>query len=149
GLDSRMVLAAIPAGMRRGMLAVTVGPEHGDDQRIAAQLARRYGLDHRRVTHEGLIGLEPEQSLQLACAAAAARDCTGNPTALAVLDWQERSFEQRPRLTGQNGEFARGFYYAGQRAHAATTERLVDALARWRAFTNDAVDASLFVPGFL
>lgn len=149
GLDSRMVLAAIPRERRPGLRAVTIGPAGSADQRIAARIAALEGLRHEAVTLDAIGALAPAALAALVTSASLTRDCTGNPLALAVLDWQERALDQGPRLTGQNGEFARGFYYAGQRAHPAATGDLVDRLARWRLFVNEAADPALFTPGFL
>ncbi len=63
-----------------------------------------------------------------------------SPLASAPLWLAESRIEQGCRLSGLGGEVARGFYYAGQRARATTSDQLVARLARWRLFTNEAVE---------
>jgi len=46
GLDSRMVLAAIPPDLRRGRIAHTIGYEGTPDVTVARDLADKCGLDH-------------------------------------------------------------------------------------------------------
>jgi asparagine synthetase B (glutamine-hydrolysing) len=45
GMDSRVILAAIPKKYRRQMKALTFGVEGADDTRIAKKVAKRYGID--------------------------------------------------------------------------------------------------------
>ena len=60
--------------------------------------------------------------------------------ALAPLLLVEAHLEQGDRLSGLGGEVARGFYYAGQPQDAQTSPRLVERLAEWRIFANEAVE---------
>lgn len=147
GLDSRMVLAGMPRRARTDRKAVTLGIPGSDDWVIAAEIARSQGLDHRTVDISDLPRLEPKDALELAGAASLRRDYSGNALAFAALDWVEERIGSAPRLSGQNGELARGFYYAGQRDWRSSGDRLVSALARWRILTNDPVDASVFAGG--
>lgn len=149
GLDSRMLLAGIPPRERRGLRAATVGPSGTADHRIAAALSRQCGITHAVVQQDEMLTLEARTIADLAEVAALSRDCSGNPAALAVLTWQEGQLDQGPRLSGQNGEFARGFYYPGQRPHPRVREELVTNLTGWRLFTNEAADADIFAEGFL
>ena len=45
GMDSRVILAAIPEKIRKQMKAVTFGVEGADDCRIAKRVARRFGIE--------------------------------------------------------------------------------------------------------
>jgi asparagine synthase (glutamine-hydrolysing) len=148
GVDSRLVLAALPADLRSGREAVTLGVADSGDVRVARRLAADFGLVHRWVDIGGLSGLDREQVMTLAKSSAQRRDYSANPFAVAVLEWVQAQLDDRPRLTGQNGEVARGFYYPGQPAAPETTQALVEALARWRLLVNDAVDVELLDPGF-
>ncbi|HEX2029448.1 MAG TPA: asparagine synthase-related protein [Nitriliruptorales bacterium] len=149
GLDSRLVLAAVPPDARRELHAVTIGTVDSDDLRVARSIAASDGIEHQFVDLTALGELSPEQALATVWYASRRRDHSGNAVALAVLDWVESHIEQRARLTGQNGEFARGFYYAGQRASARTSAGAVRSLAGWRLFSNDRVDPAIFAPGYL
>jgi asparagine synthase (glutamine-hydrolysing) len=88
--------------------------------------------------------MAPDEVAEFVRTAARRRDCSGNALAFGVLDWVENQFGAGPRLTGQNGEFARGFYYPGQPNWHAVNRPLISALGRWRIFTNDPVDPDLF-----
>ena len=148
GVDSRLVLAALPADLRDGREAVTLGVADSGDLRVARRLAADFGLVHRWVDIDGLNDLDREQAMALTRRSARLRDYSANPFAVAVLEWVQAKLDDRPRLTGQNGEVARGFYYPGQPAAPETTPALAEALAKWRLLVNDAVDVELLAPAF-
>ena len=87
-----------------------------------------------------IFNLDPADSYALVRTAAIKYNCSGDPIPWAVLDWAEEQLGNEPRIHGAGGEFARAFYYPGQRQHEAVSSGLVDRLARWRLFVNDAVD---------
>ncbi len=147
GLDSRLVLAALPKALRQGRHAVTLGSEGDGDLVVARKLAKEFGLEHRWIDFAGLGALDVEQAVTLVKRAARLRDHSANPLAVGVLEWVQGQLDDRPRLTGQNGEFARGFFYPGQPSAPATTPALAEALAKWRIMVNDAVDGELFAAG--
>lgn len=149
GMDSRLVVAAVPPSIRRGRTAITIGGRASDDVKVARSVAKLGGLAHIVVDLDALADLDADSAVRLCAAASARRDHSANALAAGVLDWIEERLEGRSRITGQNGEFARGFYYAGQRAHSTTTRARVARLARWRIFANERVDEALFAPGFL
>jgi asparagine synthase (glutamine-hydrolysing) len=62
-----------------------------------------------------------------------------SPLALAPLLLAESRLEQGHRLSGIGGETARGFFYPGQPGNTPTSTRLVQRLAQWRLFANEAV----------
>jgi asparagine synthase (glutamine-hydrolysing) len=147
GLDSRVLLAAIPPDRRAGLTAVTLGPPDSPDALIASEIARRWKLEHRLIDLRGLAELSADEAEALATTVGARLDWSGNPVALAVLAWAEAQIaDDRPRLSGQNGEFARGFYYALLPRWTPNTRRTVDALGRWRVFANDRVDPDVLAP---
>jgi asparagine synthase (glutamine-hydrolysing) len=147
GLDSRMVLAGIPAHLRAGRRAFTLGLPESADWEIATEIARAQGLDHCLIDVSELPAQDPESAAALVRSAALRRDCSGNALAFAALDWVEERIGPGVRLSGQNGEFARGFYYAGQPDFSAPNKWLIDALGRWRIMTNDSVDGAIFAAG--
>ncbi|HVX47415.1 MAG TPA: asparagine synthase-related protein [Mycobacteriales bacterium] len=144
GLDSRMILAGIPRTQRPGRDAVTLGTPGSAEWGIAEHIARTEGLHHIQLDLGELAGLALDDAALLVSTAARRRDGAGNALAFGVLDWAERRFATGPRLTGQNGEYARGFYYPGQPDWPSVRPSLVSTLGRWRIFTNDPVDPALF-----
>ncbi|GAB3744834.1 hemophore-related protein [Microlunatus parietis] len=149
GHDSRILLAAIPEQRRAGIRALTLGNPDSPDVMIAAQLVERFGMAHQVYRLDEQRRPTPAETHALALAAARELECAASPLALAPLLLAESHLEQGHRLGGLGGEVARGFYYAGQPAHATTSPHLVDRLARWRLFSNEAVEADAFEPAFL
>ncbi|MBO3743300.1 hypothetical protein [Actinoplanes flavus] len=149
GHDSRILLAAVPPALRPGLRAMTLGTPGSADVRIAADLSRRLGLRHQVHRMDEQRWPEPEAAHHLALDAARALECLASPLALAPLLLAESHLEQGHRLSGLGGEVARGFYYAGQPAHATTSPQLVERLARWRLFSNEAVAPDALDPSVL
>lgn len=140
GHDSRIVLGAVPPAMRRGLRALTLDTHGGADAAIAARLSADWGLDHQVHWLDDQPPIDPATAHRLAVDAAVALDCMASPLALAPLALAESHLEQGHRLSGLGGEVARGFYYGGQPGGAQTSSRLVDRLAHWRLFANEAVE---------
>jgi asparagine synthase (glutamine-hydrolysing) len=149
GHDSRILLGAVPEKLRAGLRALTLGDAASRDVRIAAQLSNRYRLRHQVYRLEEQAWPSPAEAHELALASARALECLASPLALAPLLLAESHLEQGHRLSGLGGEVARGFYYTGQPAGAVTSPRLVDRLARWRLFSNEAVEAAALDRDFL
>ncbi len=148
GIDSRILLGAIPQERRRGLRALTLGEETHPDVVIAARLTRRYGIRHETHRLDESIST-PAEAHELALAAARAFEYQASPMALAPLLLVEAHLEQGHRLSGLGGEVARGFYYAGQPTDAQTSPRLVERLADWRIFANEAVEPGVLDAAFL
>jgi asparagine synthase (glutamine-hydrolysing) len=148
GHDSRILLGAIPEKLRTGLRALTLGGQTSPDVLIAARLSERYGMRHQ-VCHLDEASPTPAQAHALSLAAARALECLASPMALAPLLLVEANLEQGHRLSGLGGEVARGFYYAGQPAGSQTSARLVERLARWRLFSNEAVEEAALDRTFL
>ena len=147
GLDSRLLLAALRE-LPVKVTTMTVGSPGAPDVRVAGDLSRRFQLPNELVDLTGLAAMSPAQAWELVRRAAVGRDACGNAVGEGVLELVEDRSAQGPRISGQNGEFARGFYYAGQPPWPRPTAALAGALVRWRLTTNDAVDASLVDAGF-
>jgi asparagine synthase (glutamine-hydrolysing) len=148
GHDSRILLGAIPHEQRRGLRALTLGEPNHPDVVIAARLAQRYGLRHETRRLDEFVPT-PAEAHELALAASRALEYQASPMALAPLLLVEAHLEQGNRLSGLGGEVARGFYYAGQPTDAQTSPQLVERLARWRIFANEAVDPNALDATFL
>ncbi|MET8308085.1 hypothetical protein [Micromonospora sp. NPDC005173] len=148
GHDSRILLAAIPAKLRTGLAALTLGSPTSPDVRIAARLSARYGLRHQVYRLDQQRPPTPREAHSLALAAARQLECQASPLALAPLLLVEAHLDQGHRLGGLGGEVARGFYYAGQPTGATASGHLVERLARWRLFSNEAVEAKALTEDF-
>ena len=146
GLDSRVQLAAIPPGLRAGVQALTFTQRGSPDLPIARHLAATYKLDHQILSLDPIADFDPAVAHALVRRAAQRHDCTGDPSAQAVLDWAEGQLGTGPRIHGLGGETARGLYYPGQRQHETVRPELVNRLARWRLFTNEAIDPACVGP---
>jgi asparagine synthase (glutamine-hydrolysing) len=148
GIDTRAVLAAIPREHRRAMRAVTTDTVRGEDTVVSRAVAAYAGLDQRIVDRSQLRALEPRVVVECARHAGQRRDFVGNPVLYAAIHRAESRFPQGPRLSGQNGEYARGQYYSGLPfgAHAAAV-LAVTPFAHWRLLMNDAVDPAVFGAG--
>lgn len=149
GHDSRILLASVPEDLRGGLRALTLGEPDSPDVVIAARLAERFGMAHQVYGREGQCPPTPAEAHALALTAARELECAASPLALAPLLLAEARMEQGHRLAGLGGEVARGFYYAGQPTQASTSPALVDRLARWRLFSNEAVEGAALHPAFL
>jgi asparagine synthase (glutamine-hydrolysing) len=149
GHDSRILLASVPPELRTGLRTLTLGAGRSADVRIAAELSTRHRMRHQVHRLDEQRWPEPADAHTLALAAARALECQASPLALAPLLLAESHLEQGHRLSGLGGEVARGFYYAGQPAHATTSPQLVERLARWRLFSNEAVVPDALDPAVL
>ncbi|MCP2325083.1 asparagine synthase (glutamine-hydrolyzing) [Hamadaea flava] len=148
GHDSRILLGAVPEKQRRGLRALTLGEDTSPDVMIAAKLSERYGLRHQVLHLDDVADPTPEEAHRLALRAARALECQASPMALGPLLGVEARLAQGHRLSGLGGEVARGFYYAGQPVGAETSAKLVDRLAHWRIFANEAVEEAALDPDF-
>ncbi|SLL99824.1 MULTISPECIES: hypothetical protein [unclassified Actinoplanes] len=148
GQDTRVLLAAIPAGLRAGLPALTLDVHGGTDSRFAGRLAAMTGMKlHVHWMDEGP-AVTPAEAFALAVRAARELDCMASPLALAPLLRAETQLEQGHRLSGLGGETCRGFYYFGQPGGATTGPRLIEKLATWRLYANEAVQSEALAPDF-
>lgn len=148
GQDSRLLLSAIEPRRRRGLRVMTLGRPDSPDVRIAAGLARRYGMRHETLSVDGLDALEPEEAYARCVAAAGAIELGADPLAWAALDFAEVRALPGPRISGLGGEVARGFYYFGRDGNGPVTEARARRLADWRMFVNEAVAPPALRPEF-
>lgn len=119
-----------------------------EDAQIAAELARREGLDHRVSTLAGLDELSPVEAHHLTLTASNRIGHMANPLATAALIHAESILSAGPRIAGLGGEVARGFYYTGSLLPWPITRASAGMLATWRLFPNDAVSDEPFVSDF-
>lgn len=148
GLDSRILLAAVPPVLRPALEAMTLRVEGSADVPLATELASRYGMRHRVVDVVEAERLTPRQARDLVLTGAHRVDFSADPLAWAALAVAENSLPQAPRLSGLGGEVVRGFYYVGRPTRSPTTARRVSRLARWRLFPNEGVPDGVLAPEF-
>jgi asparagine synthase (glutamine-hydrolysing) len=140
GLDSRILLSAIPPAQRHGLRVLTLRVPGVPDFDIAAALCKRFGMHHEVISLDGLDDLDHNQAYAMCIAAAGQIDFMSDPLAHASLSFAESRAEAGPRLSGLGGEVARGFYYHGLRTNAPVTRRRAQRLAAWRMFANESVE---------
>jgi asparagine synthase (glutamine-hydrolysing) len=151
GLDSRMVLAAVPRQRRKRLTAFTIVNAGSNDGSVAAALARRYGMRVRSIDIGGLGGLDPEAAYASARAASWRLDGLGRPLSAAAFQWVESQVEQAPRLSGHGGEMARALFGPGvefERPHSRVKPEVVEAYIRRWIISNDAVPDEVLAPEF-
>lgn len=146
GLDSRILLGAIPRSRRPRVEALTLAVPGSPDAEIAGRLSRAEGMRHRVIDLDGLADLDPGEAHALTAAASRRVEGMADPLALASLLWAERGIGGRPRLAGLGGEVARGFYYFGPAVRLRVRPLLSTGLARWRMFPNESVEADALLP---
>ncbi len=148
GLDSRLLLSAIPVSRRRGLHAMTLSVPGSGDVAIAGEIASRYGIEHEVRGLADLGGLDPGEAWDLCRDAALRLDGMSDPVASAALGVAERGFTQGVRISGLGGEVARGFYYVGRVRDRPYTRADAEQLAAWRMFANEAVEPGLLTADF-
>lgn len=151
GLDSRLILAAIPPELRRGRPALTIGPAASSEAAVATHIALREGLDHRIVATDGFDRLTADEFDIFIERIALGYDHLANPLdkiAIVSAGLDDRS-EAAARFGGQNGEILRGFYYPAQPLGRAPGVELARRLVAWRIEANDRVNGRLLsAPGY-
>ncbi|MDQ1295708.1 MAG: hypothetical protein QG608_3595 [Actinomycetota bacterium] len=148
GLDSRLLLAAVPPSDRRNLTALTLGRPGEPDLDIAAALTARYDMNHEIIDCAGLGDLTPERAHELVTRAALELNCSADPLAQAANAWAETGSDSRLRLAGVGGEAGRGLYYTGRPRSVPVTRQRVERLAVWRLFTNNSVPTECLDPDF-
>lgn len=141
GLDSRLLLAAVPPSRRAGLGALTLEAPDSGDGRVAAALARRYGMRRDVIDLAELGRLGPAETHRLVVGTALSREQVLSPLHLGMLEWVEGRTTDAPRISGLGGELSRGMYYPMQRRRPAVERKAVERLARWRIFSLDPVAA--------
>ncbi|GAA3203847.1 hypothetical protein [Microbacterium terregens] len=148
GMDSRLLLSAIPERRRRGLRAMTLEvPGTGDVARARA-ITARYGIHHSVHGLTDVAAVTAAQAWELCRADAIRLDGMADPVALAAQRIAERDFDQGVRISGLGGEIARGFYYVGRTRDRPYTRKDAEQLAAWRMFVNEAVEPGLLTDEF-
>ena len=146
GMDSRLVLSAIPPGRRPGLRAMTLDVPGSADATVARAIADHSRLEHRVISLDGLESVPAREWFERVRTTAQAHDGMLNPIAKAATEWAEERLDQGNRLGGLGGEIARGFYYTGLVRPLHVSRRRSERLARWRMLANEAVEAVALHP---
>lgn len=148
GLDSRILLAAVPAARRAGLPTLTLRSSGNGDEGVARLLADRFGMPRHVIDLDRLADLSPADIHALVHNASLRHEQVLSPLQLAMFDWVERQTSGAPRIDGLGGECTRGMYQPFQRQHPRPTPELVERLARWRIFSREQVESASLGPGF-
>lgn len=145
GLDSRLILAALPRERRAGHPAITIADGDSRDLRIARHIAAREGLRHSEIPLPRGVLEDGEQLSALLEHVMVGYDTMANPIDRLplVLTLGE---SEAARMGGQNGEIIRGFYYPMQPLSEPASRKLVEGLVDWRIVANDRVPPEMFAP---
>ena len=99
GLDSRVLLAAVPPELRRGLSAITIGAPDSGDVLVASEIARRSGARPHVHRHPGRGGAVSRPGAASSPFPAGRRvDWSGNPVTLGMLWVESRIADDRPRI---------------------------------------------------
>jgi asparagine synthase (glutamine-hydrolysing) len=144
GLDSRMVLAAIPKELRSGRTAYTIGYPDSPDIATARTLAASSAMDHQIIDLSQYNGESTDAVWQRARRVAYRDDFATNIFDRLIIDCVDDRLLGQARIGGVNGELARGFYYPGFPTRKPLTRDAAKRLLSWRLTTNDAAPSELF-----
>ncbi len=149
GWDSRLMLAASPDELAR-RFSVTIGDDANGDVPVGRQLAAALGLPHQVISPDVLGSRDADGLWALLADTAARDDFAANPLDRAVINLiNAELLPAAGRLSGQNGEILRGFYYPGQPLDRPPSPALAERVVDWRILSNDVVDPSLFDSAWL
>ena len=149
GIDSRILLAAIDPARRRGLRALTLAAEpESEDVRIAAELARRNGMEHLVFGFEAVRDLDAADAFRMTLEASQQLQGMADPLAHAALSLVENQAPQGDRISGLGGEVARGFYYVGPPVRMRVSRWATWVLTSWRMFANEAVSEGVLPAAF-
>ncbi|AXH96408.1 asparagine synthetase B family protein [Ornithinimicrobium avium] len=148
GLDSRILLSAVPPSRRRGLRTLTLGEPTEVDVQIASRPSREQGMSHEVISVRGLQDLSPHEAYESCVRAARRVECMADPLAFAAVSFAEAQIGQGPRLAGLGGEFARGFYHLGRAPRVPVSRAAAAGLASWRMFPNEAAEPGALDPDF-
>ncbi len=143
GLDSRLILAAVPPSLRQGLRSLTIGAPGNEDVRIARRIAQASAMENVRVDPTDLRDTPGPALASLLAQAADGYDHAANPVDKLPLILAGTKLRSSVRFGGQNGEILRGYYYFGQPIAEQPSEKLARNLIRWRLRVNDQVGLDL------
>lgn len=149
GIDTRVLLAAIPPRKRSTLRAMTLAtsPTSGDVA-IARILASRVNMRHLVGDFSDIEKLSSGEANSVVDRAARRLEGMSDPVAHAALQLAEAQFPQGDRIAGTGGEVARGFYYGGITAQVPVLSTVTMLAAHWLMFANGSVEPTALEPGF-
>ena len=148
GIDSRLLLAAIPKSKRRLHTAVTLGTAGSMDCKVARELAGLNGMRHKVIDIDSASEVTRDDLIEFLHMASLRHGHAGNPIDKLTLEIVRSQLGTGPRLSGQNGEIARGFYYPGQPLQGGFSRKRHTRLSNWRLTGNDTVRQTILSEDF-
>ena len=149
GVDSRLILAGVPKSQRKNHLAVTLGAKNSADVKIASQIANQNGMQHKIIDIGCSETDDPDCMIEQLHQASLRHDHAVNPIDKLAIERVRSKIGYEPRLSGQNGEIARGFYYPGQPLDGSFKPGDFNRLVQWRLMGGDTANRSVFNGVFL
>ena len=144
GIDSRLLLSAIPRKLRKDRTAVTLGSPNSPDVRIAAKIAARFDMRHRVIDVSKIDHMPGDDLLKTLQTGSLRHDHAANAVDKLTLECLRTELGNAPRISGQNGEVCRGFYYPGQPLSGRYQDSHLRKLLTWRLAANDSINPNLF-----
>jgi len=148
GMDSRLILAAVPPERRKEITGFTIVHQGSNDGPVARMLTERYDMPHIEADLDEIQGFDPETAFKRAYDAAMRQDGLGAPLSAAVFEWAEEPVAEGPRLSGHGGELARVGYYLLQPNRPKQTPQLADRFFNMWFANNYGVPDSTLSPEF-
>ena len=144
GFDSRLIFCAFPKEYYHRLHTITLGTPTHPDYIIAKKIADKYNVSHQFVNLEEMNSSDIDAVIASAENNLLEKDLMVNILSCILFNWVESHLSKGFRITGLNGEIARGFYYAGQTDHTGHIEKNIDQIIKWRIMINEKVDPRIF-----
>jgi asparagine synthase (glutamine-hydrolysing) len=144
GFDSRLLFCVFPKEYYHRLHTITLGTPAHPDYVIAKMIADKYQVSHQFVNLEEMNSSDIEAIIASAQSNLLEKDLMVNILSSVVLNWVESHLNQKSRLSGVNGEIARGFYYTGQTDQTGDVTKNIDRIINWRIMINEKVDPRIF-----
>ncbi len=149
GIDTRLALAALPGSSLNGRKAFTIGSPESDDYKIAHRLANDYGMEHEFINLSAIRNSSVEDLARFVRQGSLKNDCSFSALDSGLFEWLRSQVGGAARITGQNGEIARGFYSTAQKLDAPVTTHRIENIVRWQIVSQASQARALFKSGFL
>jgi len=144
GFDSRLLFSAYPKKDYNKLHTITFGTPGHPDVVIAEKIADKYQVSHQFINLEEMNSTDIDAVIVSAQSKLLEKDLTFDILLSLIFNWVESYLNEKPRISGVNGEIARGFYYTGQTDHTGDIKKNIDQLINWRIMINDKVEPRIF-----
>lgn len=144
GIDSRLLFCAFPKEDYHRLHTITLGTPTQPDYIIAKKITDKYQVSHQFVNLEEMNSSDIDAIIASVKSKLLERDLMVDILSSIVFNWVESHLNQKSRITGLNGEIARGFYYTGQTDQTGDVTKNIDQIINWRIMINKKVDPRIF-----